>query len=70
MQEEKIKTKSLQEPRNEMENIVQMSVIENKIRMVKRNWDIFPYLCGQFINHPGHGPDETFQATAHVSLNW
>lgn len=66
MQEENIKTKSLQEPRNEMENIFQMSVIENKVRVVKRNWVIFSYLCGWFINYPGHGPDETFQATAHV----
>lgn len=70
MQEGNVKTKSLQEPRNEMENIFQMSVIENKVRVVKRNWVIFSYLCGWYINHPGHGPDETFQATAHVSLNW
>lgn len=44
-----------------MENIFQMLVIENKVRVVKRNWIIFSYLCGWSTNHPGHGPDETFQ---------
>lgn len=46
MQEENVKTKSLQEPRNEIENIFRILVIENKVRVVKRNWVIFLYLYG------------------------
>lgn len=62
---EKFKTKyghsweGLQEPRNEMENVVKMSVTENKVRMVKRI--TFLCLCGWSINHLAVGLRKPFK---------